>query len=171
MKFTTTLERFAEYEAPELSSMLTTIATTFRERERLRDSMTSRMTTMTQEPLRVYESVCLKVKSELKKREGVKEIYNKKQNSLDKVIVAESGNRAKINESQLDLQAAAQDVEHTTNQLVDSVNRFEVNKRRDLKACMSDMVCVSLSNKKGLERNTISCKVTRGSLGLARGYQ
>jgi hypothetical protein len=76
----------------------------------------------------------------LRKREGVKEKYNKSQTALDKVIITDSGNRAKINQSQVDLQEAAQEVEHTTNQLVDSVDRFEVMKRRDLKACMSDMV-------------------------------
>jgi hypothetical protein len=102
--------------------------------------MTTRMTTMTQEPLKVYESVCQKVKNELKSREGVKEKYNKQQTSLDKVIINESGNRAKINQSQMDLQSAAQEVEQSTNKLVDSVDRFEVMKRRDLKACLSDMV-------------------------------
>lgn len=40
----------------------------------------------------------------------------------------------------MDLQAASQEVQSTTTQLVDSVNRFEIMKRRDLKACLSDMV-------------------------------
>jgi len=151
-KFATVLDRFADTEAPELSDMLSNIAEKFKERERLRESMACRITRMTQEPLAIYDKMCGKVKKELKTREVVREKFAQKQNLLDKVIVNESGNRAKINQSQMELSAASQDVHHTTNQLVDSVNRFEVLKRRDLKTCLSDLVWNEMSfHAKALE--------------------
>ena len=51
---------------------------------------------MSQEPLRIYKTMCGKVKKEIKNREQATEIKNKKQTSLEKIIVKESGNRAKI---------------------------------------------------------------------------
>lgn len=81
--------------------MLVGMANTYREIERLRDGMTSRNKVMTEEPLRVYESACARVKGELRARETIKERFNKKQTALDKVIITESNNRAKIVGSQI----------------------------------------------------------------------
>ncbi len=79
-------------------------------------------------------------KTELRNRESALEKQYKKQAALDKIILRDSGNRAKINQSQVELLDAVAAIKNTTTQLVEGVEKFEMQKRVDLKTCLSDLV-------------------------------
>ena len=79
------------------------------------------------------KAVCEKLKTEIKNREGALEKQCKKQVNLDKLIIKDSGNRARINQCQIELADATLQIKNTTNLLVDSVDKFEIMKRKDVR--------------------------------------
>lgn len=140
LKLADVFQNYADCEAPHLGETLAMVAERLKEREKARENMTARVTVMTQEPLRIYSTICSKLKSELKSREQALFRSYKKQAALDKALIKDAGNRHKLNQSQHDLDSGIQDVKYATNQLVESVEKFEVQKRADLKTYLSDFL-------------------------------
>ncbi|KAJ3227805.1 hypothetical protein HK099_000059 [Clydaea vesicula] len=140
IKMSEVFQDFSDSEAPALSEILSSIAEKLKEREKSREVMSNRISVMCGEPLKIYSTLCSKVKAELKIRDNAYDKQSRKKSSLDKMIINNSGDRSKINQAQLDLLSSSQVVHHSTNLLVESVERFEIQKRLDLKTCLSDFL-------------------------------
>ncbi|KAJ3089041.1 hypothetical protein HK102_007336, partial [Quaeritorhiza haematococci] len=127
------LKSFGDCEATHLNKALSMVADKLREREKVRESMTARHTNACQEPLGIYSG-------ELKNREQAMEKEQKKQLQLDRTLIRDSANRTRVNQTQLELTSANQELTHATALLVESVEQFEAQKRVDLGNCLEEFL-------------------------------
>ncbi|KAJ1549817.1 hypothetical protein HK096_010281 [Nowakowskiella sp. JEL0078] len=133
MKLALVLKGFSEKEASGLRTLLGTLSDKLQEREKYREIMENRIILLSQEPLKLYSISCAKIQAEIKSRESALEKEQKKQMLLDKIVIKESNNRTKINQTQLELSGASHEVKTATQALIESVQRFESQKRKDLR--------------------------------------
>jgi hypothetical protein len=93
--------------------------------------------------------LCSRLRQDIKQRENVVSKEQKKQAQLDKVVVKQSANRNKLviqsafikqTQTQLELVAATQELNHVTGSVLDGVQKFENQKRSDLKASLGEFL-------------------------------
>ncbi|TPX64865.1 hypothetical protein SpCBS45565_g05609 [Spizellomyces sp. 'palustris'] len=140
LKLAVVLKMFSENEAPALSTVLSGLAELVTEREKAREVATDRINIVSQEPLKLYSMICTRMKNEVKARESAAQKEHKKQEQLDKILIKDAANRTRISQSQLQLAGATQDVRTATGALVDSVHRFESQKRADLQRSLGEFL-------------------------------
>ncbi|KAI8808341.1 FAM92 protein-domain-containing protein [Cladochytrium replicatum] len=139
-KLSMIMKQFGDREATGLRMMLNTISEKITEREKQREKMEYRITTMSQEPLKLYGMICGKIQNEIKAREISLDKEKKKKFQLDTLRSKGTANTTKINQSHLELEGATQEVRTATKALVESVQRFEARKRHDLKASLTELI-------------------------------
>ncbi|KAJ3333755.1 hypothetical protein HDU76_004251 [Blyttiomyces sp. JEL0837] len=140
LKMSTLLKAYSDTETSQFKALLQCYSGMLAEVEKEREKMMERMQALTEGPLKMYPAICSKVKEEARTRENALDKEMKKQQQLDKVMMKDSGNRPKISQSQMELAGATHEVSHATNSLLDSVRKFEVKKRDDLKASLSEAI-------------------------------
>ncbi|KAG5459845.1 MAG: hypothetical protein BJ554DRAFT_8184 [Olpidium bornovanus] len=73
------------------------------------------------------------VKGELKLRDAAIKREQQKKAQLDSIAIRDAGNRHKITQHQLELTGAAHEVTHSNLSLLDTVQKFEMQKIDDIK--------------------------------------
>ncbi|KAJ3020671.1 hypothetical protein HKX48_000400 [Thoreauomyces humboldtii] len=140
LKLAVVLKMFSETEAPSLAEVLAGVSEKLTERELARENAMQRITLLSQDPIKLYSMICGRMKNEVKAREAAMKKEQQKQENLDKVVIKDGQNRSKINQLQLELTTAHQDTRTATTTLMDSMHRFEVEKRADLQKSLGQFI-------------------------------
>ncbi|KAI8906124.1 FAM92 protein-domain-containing protein [Powellomyces hirtus] len=140
LKLAVVLKMFSETEAPSLSDVLAGVSELLTERELARENALQRINLLSQEPLKLYAMICSRMKNEVKTREGAIKKEQQKQENFDKMVIKDGTNRTKINQLQLELTSAHQDTKNATHSLMDSMCRFESQKRDDLQKSLGEFI-------------------------------
>ncbi|KAJ3346974.1 hypothetical protein HDU83_002528 [Entophlyctis luteolus] len=120
--------------------MLANFSEMLLEKEEARDDLIARVNVMCHEPLKVYGSLCQKLKEEVRSRDSAVMREQAKQQQFDRAVMKDAGNRPKLNTSQLELAGAAQQVAQATESLIQNTEKFEAKKREDIKAILSELL-------------------------------
>ncbi|KAJ3184954.1 hypothetical protein HDU87_002520 [Geranomyces variabilis] len=140
LKLAVVLKMFSETEAPALSDVLGGLSELLTERELARENALQRINLLSQEPLKLYSMICSRMKNEVKARESAIKKEQQKQENFDRVVIKDGTNTTKINQLQLELKSAHQDTRNVTAQLMDSVARFESEKRDNLQKSLGEFI-------------------------------
>ncbi|KAJ3145585.1 hypothetical protein HDU86_000862 [Geranomyces michiganensis] len=140
LKLAVVLKMFSETEAPALSDVLGGLSELLTERELARENALQRINLLSQEPLKLYSMICNRMKNEVKARESAIKKEQQKQENFDRVVIKDGTNTTKINQMQLELKSAHQDTRNVTAQLMDSVARFESEKRDNLQKSLGEFI-------------------------------
>ncbi|KAJ3065036.1 hypothetical protein HDU98_011551, partial [Podochytrium sp. JEL0797] len=127
-------------DGSSFSAMLHEFSDMLLEKENAREELIARVQVMCHDPLKMYGTLCQKLKEELRNRDSAVSREHNKQKELDKVILKDAGNRPKLNQSQMQLAGATQEVTHATESLIQSTEKFEVKKREDIKIILSELL-------------------------------
>ncbi|KAJ3410485.1 hypothetical protein HDV05_003700 [Chytridiales sp. JEL 0842] len=131
---------YADAETPQLQTLLKDFSDMLIDRERERQYMLERLDAMSRDPLKMYTTLCGTLKQEITHRDKAKEKEKKKEAALDKVMMSDAGNRARISQTQMELVGATNEVAHATEALIESIRRFEAQKRLDIKHSLSEII-------------------------------
>ncbi|KAI8846209.1 FAM92 protein-domain-containing protein [Chytridium lagenaria] len=145
IKMSLVLKSFSDASSPEMIRMLDAFAGMLTEREKERERMIERIHYVSGYPLKSYTAICQKLRDEVKSREVAIDREHKKQQQLDKIMIKESNNRPKISQVQMELITATHDVSEATEHLMESVRKFEDQKRLDMKASLSELIWSEIS--------------------------
>ncbi|KAI9352704.1 hypothetical protein BDR26DRAFT_797434, partial [Obelidium mucronatum] len=103
------------------------------EKENAREELIARVDVMCLNPLKMYGTLCQKLKEEVRMRDTAVA----KEQQLEKDSLKESPS-PKRNQSKM--AGAAQEVAHCTTNLIDATERFEMKKRDDIKSILSELL-------------------------------
>ncbi|KAJ3109198.1 hypothetical protein HDU97_008597 [Phlyctochytrium planicorne] len=134
------LKACSDAGSPQMAEMMDSFASMLTEKEKERERMMERIHFVSMYPLKSYTQLCQKLRDEVKSRESTIDREHKKQQQLDKIMIKESNNRPKISQVQMELITATHEVSEVTDHLMDSVRKFEEQKRVDLKTSLSEMM-------------------------------
>ncbi|KAJ3025661.1 UNVERIFIED_CONTAM: hypothetical protein HDU68_006881 [Siphonaria sp. JEL0065] len=127
-------------ESSEFAEMLHDFSAMLLEKEDARDELIARVDVMCLNPLKMYGTLCKKLKEEVHTRDAAVAKEQNKQQQLDKVILKDSSNRPKLNQSQMELAGATHEVTHCTESLIQTTEKFESKKRDDIKTILSELL-------------------------------
>ncbi|KAI9002673.1 FAM92 protein-domain-containing protein [Gaertneriomyces semiglobifer] len=138
-KLAIVLKSFSETEAPSLATVLEGIADLINEKEDIHQASIQSINANSKEPLRLYPMICNRMKNEIRAMEDTVSKETKKRDTLDRILIKDAANRTRVSQAQLELKSAHQDVTNVSNNVLDSLLRFEGQKRADLRKSLGEM--------------------------------
>lgn len=140
LKLAVALKSYANGETPCIKEALNGMAEHLQELQKHRKYMQDRLEIRAREPLGVYKNMSKAVRMELKMRDSALKREQQKKVQLDSIAIRDAGNRSKITQHQLELTGAATEVTHSNMSLLDTVQKFELQKIDDLKIFLNEFI-------------------------------
>ncbi|KAI8612964.1 FAM92 protein [Chytriomyces sp. MP71] len=134
------IKEYAATEDGEFRDMLGDFGDMLLEKEADRAELIARLQAMCLDPLKMYATLCAKLKDEARTRDAAVSRAQGKQQQLDRAVAREGGNRPRLNQSHMELAGAAREVSVATEALGESVREFEGRKRDVLKGVLSEFL-------------------------------
>lgn len=128
-----------------MQKTLAGVADYLMEMQKTRAMMQDRVEILSTEPLKVYKSMCKKIKDDVSNRDDSLKMVKKRQKQLDETTIRLPGNIGKISKSQIELSSASQDVTNFSNTLSADMINFEQRRLLDMKSCMHEFLFSSMA--------------------------
>uniref|UniRef100_A0A8C6NY48 CBY1 interacting BAR domain containing 1 n=1 Tax=Nothobranchius furzeri TaxID=105023 RepID=A0A8C6NY48_NOTFU len=148
---------YADTEAPDLKRGMKQFADHLAKVQDYRQAEVERLEAKVIEPLKNYEAVVKHKREDLKTTQSARDREAKQMAQLERTRLKNPSDRQIICQAESELQRATMDATRTTKQLEEAIDKFELQRIRDIKKVFSEFVTVEMAfHAKALESYTMA---------------